>query len=101
MWNSQTPYLLTPVSRGCETFHVWKMFAESGHADKTFRHSNSIGTVYKPLVNYFLDMTTIRFAWMVDLTLNDVYCSRLDLRQLAILRNIQTLVSFYPYLCCI
>ena len=74
---------------------IWKSFAESGHEDKTFEFAKSTGTFYKPLVNYFLDLVSPNFCWMVDLALVDVYSSRIDLRQLSSCLNLRSLQILY------
>ena len=67
------------------------MFVESGLGDKAWRHVASVADLELPLANLFLEVTSSRFAWVVDLTLSDVYCSPIDLRQLAAIDNIQSL----------
>lgn len=83
------------VSSGCETFNVFKNFVESGYQERGFKYKTDIITLDKPLVNFCLDAASSKFSWMVDLALVDLYCSQLDLRQLAVLDNLITLVIRY------
>ncbi len=71
--------------------NIWKAFAESDHGDKTFRFATRTSIFYKPLVNFFTDLVSPGFCWMVDLDLVDVYCSRIDLRQLSSCSNLMSL----------
>jgi hypothetical protein len=75
--------------------NIFKAFAESGHGDKTYRFATSAINFHKPLVNFFQDLVSSEFSWMVDLNLSNLYCSRLDLRQLSTLDNLQTLLVHY------
>lgn len=59
------------------------------------RLAASTSHFYKPLVNFFLDLVSPSFSWMVDLTLVDVYCSRIDLRQLSSCSNLMSLEVRY------
>ena len=79
------------MKSGNESLHVWKIFVESGHGDKTFMHAARAKTFSKPVVDYFWDITSVAFAWMTNLTLAYVHYSRADLRQLTVLCNLRNL----------
>lgn len=74
---------------------MWKSFAASGHFDRAFVHTAKSATFCKPIVDYFLDVTSVSFAWLTDLTLADTDCSEGDLRQLAVLSSLRTLQVRY------
>lgn len=49
----------------------------------------------EPLVECFLEINSPRCAWIVDLSLVDVECSPLDLRQITKMENLFSLTIFY------
>ena len=75
----------------CESLHVWKNFAQSQVAEKSFDHYAAIRTFEAPLENYFASIACVDFAWMTDLVLSDVQCQSADLKQIAFINNLQNL----------
>ena len=72
---------------------VWKLFVNGGYGDSSFRHS--LGSARKSRLqhptDYFLDMNSSNFAWLTDLQIKDVALSAAQLKQLAVVVNLQTL----------
>ena len=82
---------------GRDTLHIWKTIVKAGYGDRSFVHAAALreSKFSKPLVEYFLDISSSNCLWMTDLTLSDVDCSALELRQLAVLSSLQNLTIRY------
>lgn len=48
-------------------------------------------SVYKPLVDFFLDLTSPTTKWLVHLELSEVHCSSLQFKAIAMMDNLESL----------
>lgn len=81
--------------RGRESFHVWKLFAESGAGNRSFRHLVHAEPTQTLMTDFFSEVASPRFTWLTDLTLEDVGCSAADLKQLSVMPNLISLRVLY------
>ncbi|KAL9119049.1 MAG: hypothetical protein Q9187_004397 [Circinaria calcarea] len=78
-----------------DSLHAWKVFAAAypeESQEKSLKRRQQL--VVKPnmaLPDYIKPITSLSFAWITDLTLSHITCTRLDLIQLSQLTNIGTL----------
>lgn len=80
---------------GYESFHVWKTFINAGFRERTFRHHLHVSGEVRQRTELFGHLSSHDFAWVVNLTLNDVDMSASELREVSRVRNLQSLQVHY------